>query len=167
VIELEPLRDERGWFARTYDERVFRERGIDPTVMQCNASVNPRPATLRGLHYQAPPHGETKLVRCVTGAIFDVAVDLRAESSTYCQWFGTELSEGNGRMLFIPDGLAHGFQTLREDSQVLYQMGHEYVPAAARGVRWNDPAFEIAWPDPVSGKRTISERDASYPDFKP
>jgi dTDP-4-dehydrorhamnose 3,5-epimerase len=166
LIELEPLGDERGWFARTFDAEQFAERGLDAAVAECNASFNARADTLRGMHFQAPPHGEPKLVRCVTGAIFDVAIDLRPRSATFCRWYGVELSEANGRMLFIPDGFAHGFQTIRPDSQVLYQMGHRYVPEAGRGVRWDDPAFAIAWPEPVTGRRTISERDASYPDFR-
>jgi dTDP-4-dehydrorhamnose 3,5-epimerase len=166
VIELDVVGDERGWFARTFDMQAFREHGLDPTVVQCNASFNAARDTLRGMHFQAPPHGETKLVRCVRGAIFDVAVDLRPTSATYCRWFGTELTEDNGRMLFIGDGMAHGFQTLRENCQVLYQMGHEYVPSAGCGVRWDDPAFAIEWPKP-SGQRVIAERDATYPDFQP
>jgi dTDP-4-dehydrorhamnose 3,5-epimerase len=167
LIELEPIADERGWFARTYDEQAFREHGLDPAVVQCNASFNVRRDTLRGLHYQADPHGEPKLVRCATGAIFDVAVDLRPQSPTYCGWYGTKLSAQNGRMLYVPAGFAHGFQSLRDGSQVLYQMGHEYVPGAARGVRWDDPAFGIDWPEPSSGERILSERDAAYPDFTP
>lgn len=167
VIELEALTDERGWFARTYDAQAFRDHGIDPRVVECNASFNARADTMRGLHYQAEPHGETKLVRCVSGAIFDVAVDLRPGSPTYCRWYATELSAANRRMLFVPVGLAHGFQTLLAVSEVLYQMGHAYVPQAARGVRWDDSAFGIRWPAPASGSRTMSDRDARYPDFEP
>jgi dTDP-4-dehydrorhamnose 3,5-epimerase len=167
IIEPEPIRDERGWFARTFDAQAFRERGMDAAVVQCNASFNARRDTLRGLHYQAAPHGEPKLVSCSAGAVFDVAVDLRPGSPTYCEWLGAELSPDDGRMLFIPEGVAHGFQTLRDDSLVIYQMGHEYVPDAARGVRWDDPAFAIDWPAPSSGARTIAERDATYPDYTP
>jgi dTDP-4-dehydrorhamnose 3,5-epimerase len=167
LVELELLGDERGWFARTFDAQEFAEHGLDASVVQCNASLNAQVDTLRGMHFQAPPHGESKLVRCVAGAIFDVAIDLRPGSQTFCQWYGVELSEANGRMLFIPSGFAHGYQTLRADTQLLYQMGHAYVPEAGRGVRWDDSAFAIAWPEPVSGERTISERDASYPDFEP
>jgi dTDP-4-dehydrorhamnose 3,5-epimerase len=167
VIELEALTDDRGWFARTYDAQAFRDHGIDTTVVECNASFNARADTVRGLHYQADPHGESKLVRCVSGAIFDVALDLRPESPTYCRWYGAELSAANGRMLFVPVGFAHGFQTLLAESEVLYQMGHPYVPDAARGVRWDDPAFGIDWPPPASGVRKMSERDATYPDFEP
>ena len=167
VIETEPAGDERGWFARTYDAELFRAHGLDPTVVQCNASYNARRDTLRGMHFQAAPHAETKLVRCATGAIFDVAVDLRPGSPTFCRWYGAQLSAANGRMLFIGEGFAHGFQTLEDGCQVVYQMGHEYVPDAGRGVRWDDPAFAIAWPEPVGGARIISERDAAYPDFRP
>jgi len=167
VVEPEPIRDNRGWFARTFDAQAFRERGMDPAVVQCNASFNARRDTLRGLHYQAAPHGEPKLVSCPSGAVFDVAVDLRPGSPTYCGWFAAELSPDDGRMLFIPEGVAHGFQTLRDDCLVTYQMGHQYVPESASGVRWDDPAFGIDWPQPVSGARTISERDATYPNFAP
>jgi dTDP-4-dehydrorhamnose 3,5-epimerase len=164
VIELDLLGDERGWFARTFDEQEFRSRGMDPSVVQCNASFNAERDTLRGMHYQAEPHGEPKLIRCVRGSIYDVAVDLRPQSPTLRSWHGVELSSDNHLALYIPAGLAHGFQTLEENCEVLYQMGASYVPEAARGVRWNDPAFAIAWPQP-RGERIIVERDASYPDF--
>jgi len=166
VIEPERLADERGWFARTFDVEEFRARGLDPTVAQCNASFNAKAGTLRGLHYQAEPHGESKLVRCTRGAIFDVAVDLRPDSATLCSWHGVELSAENARALYIPAGLAHGFQTLTHDSEVSYQMGHPYVPDAARGVRFDDPAFAIEWPT-LDGPLIVSERDASFPDFRP
>jgi dTDP-4-dehydrorhamnose 3,5-epimerase len=165
VIELDRLTDERGWFARTFDAADFEARGLNPAVVQCNASFNARSGTLRGMHYQTEPHGESKLVRCVRGAIFDVAVDLRADSPTRCGWHGVELSAENGRAFYVPAGLAHGFQTLTDECEVIYQMGHPYVPEAAQGVRWNDPAFAIEWP-PVRGERIISERDARYPDFR-
>jgi dTDP-4-dehydrorhamnose 3,5-epimerase len=167
VVELEPLRDERGWFARTFDAAVFAELGLDPAVVQCNTSFNERAGTLRGMHYQADPHGEPKLMRCTRGAIFDVLVDLRPDSPAYCRWFGIELRAGGTATLFAPAGLAHGFQTLEDGSEVHYQMGAPYVPGAARGVRWDDPAFGIKWPEPPSGGRVISERDAGYPDFAP
>ncbi|MGO9487899.1 MAG: dTDP-4-dehydrorhamnose 3,5-epimerase [Solirubrobacteraceae bacterium] len=164
VIEPERIEDDRGWFARTFDAEDFRARGLNPDAVQCNASFNPRRGTLRGMHHQADPHGESKLVRCVRGAIFDVAVDLRADSPTYLRWHGVELSARNGLSFYIPAGLAHGFQTLEDDSEVLYLMGNAYVPEAARGVRWDDPAFSIDWPEPPTGGRIISERDAGYPD---
>jgi dTDP-4-dehydrorhamnose 3,5-epimerase len=166
VIEPARLADERGWFARTFDVEEFRARGLDPTVAQCNASFNARAGTLRGMHYQAEPHSESKLVRCTRGAIFDVAVDLRPDSSTLCAWHGVELSAENGRALYIPADLAHGFQTLADQSEVSYQMGHRYVPDAVRGVRYDDPAFAIRWPA-HEGPLIISERDASFPDFSP
>lgn len=166
VVVPERIGDERGWFARTFDRDEFRARGMNPDVVQCNASYNSARDTLRGMHYQAEPHGESKLVRCARGAIFDVAVDLRRDSDTFCGWHGAELSAENGHALYIPAGLAHGFQTLTEDCEVLYQMGHRYVPDAARGVRFEDPAFAIRWPEP-HGERVVSERDASYPGFVP
>jgi dTDP-4-dehydrorhamnose 3,5-epimerase len=165
VIELDLLGDERGWFARTFDADEFSKRGLDPVVVQCNASFTAKRDTLRGMHYQVAPHGEPKLVRCVRGSIFDVAVDLRSDSPTYCQWHGVELSADNCRTFFIPPGMAHGFQTLSDDCEVLYQMGHRYVPEAARGVRWDDAAFGIEWPTAHRG-RIVSERDRSYPDFR-
>jgi dTDP-4-dehydrorhamnose 3,5-epimerase len=165
VIELEPIEDSRGWFARAFDAEEFAARGLEGAIAQCNASFNRRRDTLRGMHYQAEPHGESKLVRCVRGAVFDVAVDLRPGSPSYCRWHGVELSADGGSAFYIPKGMAHGFQTLTDDSEVLYQMGHRYVPEAARGVRFDDPAFGIEWPRPRRS-RTISERDASYPDFR-
>jgi dTDP-4-dehydrorhamnose 3,5-epimerase len=166
VLELEVMGDERGSFARTFDADEFRERGMDPSVVQCNTSFSARTGTLRGMHFQAEPHGEPKLVRCVRGAIFDVGIDLRPDSPGHCGWHGVELSAENGRMFFLPRGFAHGFQTLVDDCEVLYQMGERYVPDAGRGVRWDDPAFGIEWP-PAPGERVISERDRSYPDFRP
>jgi dTDP-4-dehydrorhamnose 3,5-epimerase len=166
VIELERIEDERGWFARSFDPDEFQAHGLDPAIAQCNVSFNLSAGTLRGLHYQAEPHGESKLVRCVRGAIFDVAVDLRADSPTYRRWHAVELSSENRLAYYIPVGLAHGFQTLTDDCEVLYQMGHRYVPQAARGVRFDDPAFAITWPQPP-GPRIVSEKDRSYPDFGP
>jgi len=163
LIEPDRLQDERGHFARTYDCDEFATRGLDPAVAQCNTSFNARAGTLRGMHYQSDPHGKPKLVRCTRGAIFDVAVDLRPGSPTHTAWFGAELSAENGCALYLPAGLAHGFQTLRDESEVLYMMGHAYVPEAASGVRWNDEAFAIAWPD--AGERIISSRDQDYPDY--
>jgi dTDP-4-dehydrorhamnose 3,5-epimerase len=163
VVTLDRLSDERGWFARTFDAQEFEARDMDATVVQCNTSFNAERGTLRGMHYQADPYGESKLVRCVSGAIFDVVIDLRADSPMYRRWHGVELSEENARSLFIPAGLAHGFQTLLDQSEVVYQMGGAYVPESARGVRWDDPAFSIEWPEVE--KRIISEKDRGYPDF--
>jgi dTDP-4-dehydrorhamnose 3,5-epimerase len=165
VIEPEWHEDERGCFARTYCAREFSERGLDPTIAQCSTSFNVHAGTVRGMHYQADPHAETKLVRCTRGAIHDVALDLRSSSPSYLRWHAVVLSEDNGLGLFVPAGCAHGFQTLRDRSEVLYQISVPYEPAAARGVRWDDEAFGIAWPEPPAGGRAISARDASYPDF--
>jgi dTDP-4-dehydrorhamnose 3,5-epimerase len=167
VVELEPLRDERGWFARTFDAAVFTEMGLNPAVVQCNTSFNELAGTLRGMHYQAEPHGEPKLVRCTRGAVFDVLVDLRPESPAFRRWFGLELRAGGTASLFAPRGVAHGFQTLEDVSEVHYQMGAPYVPGAARGVRWDDPAFGIEWPEPPPAGRVMSNRDAGYADFTP
>jgi len=167
LIEPEPIADERGLFARTFCAEEFARRGLDARVSQCNTSANRRAGTLRGMHYQAAPHGEAKLVRCTRGAIFDVAVDLRPSSSTYLRWAGAELTADNRQAFFIPAGCAHGFQTLADDSEVLYQMSTPFVPGAGRGVRWNDPAFGITWPEPPPLGRTISERDRVYPDLTP
>jgi dTDP-4-dehydrorhamnose 3,5-epimerase len=164
VLEPEPTEDERGWFARTFDAEAFRERGLSAEVVQCNASFNRLAGTLRGLHYQAEPYGEPKLVRCARGAIFDVAVDLRRDSPAFRRWHAVELSERNGLAFYIPPGFAHGFQTLSDESEVLYQMGAPYMAEAARGVRWDDPAFAIEWPQPA-GERIIGDRDRGYADF--
>ncbi|HEY1539267.1 MAG TPA: dTDP-4-dehydrorhamnose 3,5-epimerase [Solirubrobacteraceae bacterium] len=164
VVELDLLGDERGWFARTYDEALFAEHGLEPVGVQCNSSFNAARDTLRGLHFQAAPHGEAKLVRCVRGAIWDVGVDLRPSSETYLAWHGVALTADNRRAYYLAPGFAHGFQTLTEDCEVQYLMGHVYVPESARGVRWDDPAFAIDWPAP-EGERIMSERDASYADY--
>jgi dTDP-4-dehydrorhamnose 3,5-epimerase len=157
VVEQERLRDERGWFARTFDVAELFE------VVQMSASFNARAGTLRGLHLQAEPHGECKLVRCTRGAIFDVAVDLRPGSRTRLRWFGIQLSADAGSALLIPAGFAHGFQTLVDETEVLYAMDAPYVADAARGVRWDDPAFAIEWPDPPASGRVLSERDRTWP----
>jgi dTDP-4-dehydrorhamnose 3,5-epimerase len=167
VIDLDRRVDERGWFARTFDADEFARRGLESLVAQCNASFNAAPGTLRGMHFQRAPFEEPKLVRCTRGAVYDVLVDLRPTSETFCGWFGAELSETNGRMLYVPGGLAHGFQTLAGDSEVAYQMGERYSPDHADGVRWDDPAFGIEWPEPPASGRIMSERDAAWPDFAP
>jgi dTDP-4-dehydrorhamnose 3,5-epimerase len=161
VIEAERLGDERGFFARTWDADEFTERGLNARLVQCSISYNRVHGTLRGLHFQAAPYEEAKLVRCTSGAVFDVAVDLRPDSPTYGDWFGIELSAENRRALYVPEGCAHGFLTLDDDCEVHYQISQHYVPAAARGARWNDPAFGIRWPGEVI---VINERDRSYPD---
>jgi len=167
VVEPERLEDERGFFARTFSAREFAARGLDDRVEQCSTSFNAKAGTLRGLHYQAAPHGEAKLVRCTRGAIYDVCLDLRPGSASYLRWTGMELSADDGRALFVPEGCAHGFQTLVDASEVHYQISTPYVPDAARGVRWNDPAFGIEWPPAPPAGRTIAKRDAEYPDFAP
>jgi dTDP-4-dehydrorhamnose 3,5-epimerase len=167
LVEPERIEDERGFFARSFSSDEFAARGLDTRVEQCSTSFNARRGTLRGLHYQTAPHGEAKLVRCTRGAIYDVAVDLRPDSPSYLRWVGSELSADNGHALFIPEGCAHGFQTLVDDSEVLYQISTPYVAEAARGVRWDDPAFDIEWPPPPPGGRTMAPRDAGYQDFRP
>jgi dTDP-4-dehydrorhamnose 3,5-epimerase len=165
VLDLERRADERGWFARTFAVEELAAHGLETRVVHMNASFNDRAGTLRGMHYQAPPHAECKIVRCTRGAAFDVIVDLRPRSATYRQWFGVELTADSGRALYVPEGFAHGFQTLADGTELLYLMSHHYVPEAARGVRWDDPAFGIDWPDAEA--RVMSERDAGYPDFAP
>lgn len=162
VIELEKLADERGFFARSWSAEEFARHGLGSDLVECNISSNKHAGTLRGMHYQAAPHGQTKLVRCTMGAIYDVVIDLRSSSPTFKQWVGVELSASNHLMLFIPKDFAHGFQTLEDNSEVFYQMSYPYVQESGRGVRWNDPAFGIEWPLPV---KVINARDNSYKDL--
>jgi dTDP-4-dehydrorhamnose 3,5-epimerase len=164
LIEPEPIADERGFFARTWCREEFADHGLNPELAQANISFNHRKGTLRGLHYQEPPHAEAKLVRSVRGAIWDLALDLRSDSPSYLAWFGAELSDANRAMLYVPEGCAHGFLTLTDDAEVAYQMSAPYAPQAARGVRFDDPAFGISWPGEVV---VINERDRTYPDFAP
>ena len=161
LIELDKIEDERGYFARTWCRREFREQGLDEDLVQCSTSFNAVRGTLRGLHYQIAPHAETKLVRCTRGAIYDVIVDLRPASATFLRWFGVELTAENARMLHIPKGFAHGFQTLEANAEIFYQMSEYYEPAAARGIRWNDPLLGVRWPLEVT---VISEKDRGYAD---
>ena len=161
LIEPEPITDERGFFARIWCRDEFAAHGLNPTLAQANVSFNHRKGTLRGMHYQAAPHQEAKLVRCTRGAIWDVVLDLRPDSSTYRAWTGAELSDANRAMLYVPEGCAHGFLTLTDAAEVAYQMSVPYAPEAARGVRYDDPAFGIEWPGEVV---VINQRDASYPD---
>lgn len=162
LIELEKRHDERGFFARTFCRDALKQSGIDMDVAQCNISSNRRRGTLRGMHFQAPPRAEQKLVRCIRGAVHDVIVDLRPESATYRHWFATELTAEQHNMLFVPRGFAHGFQTLADDTELFYLMGENYSPAHARGFRYDDPAIGISWPLPVS---CLSERDGEYAAF--
>jgi len=162
LIELERRTDRRGFFARTFCQKEFEAYGLNTQVVQCNVSFNRRKGTLRGMHYQAAPFAEAKLVRCTSGSIHDVIIDLRPASPTFKQYFAVELSAENRRMLYIPEAFAHGFQTLQDDTEVFYQMAQPYSAEHARGVRWNDPAFGIEWPE---GERIIIDRDQNYPDF--
>lgn len=162
IIEPEKLSDERGFFARSFCSKEFEGHGLNPRLVQCNISFNAQKGTLRGMHYQETPCAEAKLVRCTKGAIYDVIVDIRPHSSTFKRHFGARLDEFNRTMLFVPEGFAHGFITLEDNSEIFYQMSEFYSPPHAAGFRWNDPSFGIAWPlEPV----VISERDNSYPDF--
>jgi len=163
VVDLEQRADERGFFARTWSADELRTQGLDGELSQISISFNTRRHTLRGMHFQRAPHDEAKLVRCTMGRIFDVAVDLRAESPTFRRWTGVELSAANRRSLFIPKGCAHGFLTLDDDAEVLYLISTPHVPDAADGVRWDDPAFGITWP---ATPAVISDRDATYADFR-
>ena len=162
TVEPEPVRDERGLFARTYDMREFAEHGLEFHVAQASVSFNARRGTLRGMHLQTPPHGEAKLIRCVAGSVHDVVVDLRAGSPTQLQWLEVELSVKRRNALYLPPGLAHGFLTLVDECELDYLISKPYEPVASVGVRWDDPAFRISWPDPV---QVISDRDRTYPDY--
>lgn len=163
VIEMQMFRDDRGFFSYSFDRAKFQQQGITGDIVQSNLSFNLKKGTLRGMHFQIEPRAQPKLVRCTSGAVYDVIVDLRVASSTFCQWFGIELSAENRRSLYIPAGFAHGFQTLSDNSELLYDMFEWYAPETARGVRFNDPAFGIQWPLDVS---VISERDATYADLQ-
>lgn len=163
VIEPEKFADERGFFARSWCEKEFREQGLNANLVQCNISFNNKRGTIRGMHLQIPPFAEAKLVRCTQGAIYDVIVDLRPDSATYQKWIGVELTAENRRALYVPEGFAHGFQTLADNTEVFYQMSEFYAPECARGFRWNDPTFKINWPEPVS---VISLKDREYEDYK-
>lgn len=164
IVEPESIIDDRGFFARSWCQREFKAHGLNPNLVQCNISFNQRRGTLRGMHFQIAPHEEAKIVRCTAGAMYDVIVDLRVDSLSYKQWLAVELTAHNHRMLYIPEGFAHGFVTLADNTEVFYQMSEFYHPESARGVRWNDPAFAIDWPN-LTGL-IISEKDQSYPDFE-
>jgi dTDP-4-dehydrorhamnose 3,5-epimerase len=163
TVDLDLKQDARGFFARLWCPREMSEAGLSPKLAQCSLSYNTLRGTLRGMHYQAAPYQEAKLVRCIRGALWDVALDLRPGSPTFRMWTGVELSRENRRALYIPEGCAHGFVTLEPDTEILYQISEFYDADAARGVRWNDPAFGIDWPEPV---RVIAPRDRDYPDFQ-
>lgn len=162
IIEPERLEDERGFFARTWCQESFEAHKCNPKLVQCNISFSRAKGTLRGMHYQTFPYQEAKLVRCTMGCIYDVIIDLRPESETFKQSLAVDLTAGNRTMLYIPEGVAHGFLTMAENTEVFYQMSEFYNPNYARGVRWNDPAFGVEWPLDV---QVISDRDQNYPDF--
>jgi dTDP-4-dehydrorhamnose 3,5-epimerase len=164
ILELDRRNDDRGYFARTWCQREFEQLGLNSSLVQCSVSYSRRRQTLRGMHWQASPHGEVKIVRCTRGAIWDVIIDLRPESPTYMSHLGVELTADSERALYIPEGMAHGFVTLADATEVFYQMSEFHEPASARGVRWNDPAFDIGWPvsTPI-----LHPRDAQYPDYVP
>ena len=164
LIEPDLISDERGFFARTYCRNEFADKGLNPNLVQCNISYNKVRGTLRGMHYQKAPYAEAKLVRCTQGGIYDVIIDLRSDSKTFTQWFGVELTAENRKALYVPEGFAHGFITLKDDTEVLYQMSEFFHAECAAGARWNDPVFSIQWPVEV---KVISERDQNYQDFKP
>ncbi len=164
VIELEKRADTRGFFARGWCQKEFEDHGLVAQVVQANISYNRKKGTLRGMHYQVAPVEETKLVRCVRGGIYDVIIDLRPESPTYKQWIGVALTAENYKMLYVPENFAHGLQTLEDDTEVIYQVSQFYTPGAERGMRWNDPAFRIEWPQDIE---VISDKDADWPDYMP
>jgi dTDP-4-dehydrorhamnose 3,5-epimerase len=164
VIGPEPASDERGFFARTWCQNEFADKGLNPNLVQCNISYNKARGTLRGMHYQKAPHAEAKLIRCAQGAVYDVIIDLRSDSNTFTQWFGVELTAENRKALYVPEGFAHGFISLKDDTEVLYQMSEFFHAESTNGLRWDDPVFAIQWPIDV---KVISERDQNYQDFKP
>ncbi|MCG7853997.1 MAG: dTDP-4-dehydrorhamnose 3,5-epimerase [Methanosarcinaceae archaeon] len=163
VIELEKIEDNRGFFARAWCKREFEAHGLNSRLVQCNLSFNRYRGTIRGMHYQETPYQEAKLVRCTSGAVFDVIIDLRRESPTYLEWIGVELTAENRKMLYVPENFAHGYQTLEENTEVFYQVSQFYSPESERGVRWDDPAIGIEWR--VSDNLMISEKDKSRPDY--
>lgn len=159
IIEIEKHEDERGFFARTWDKRIFAEHNLNENLVQCSISFNKKKGTLRGMHYQESPYEETKLVRCIKGKIFDVIIDLRKSSTTFMKWIGVELSDKNYKMLYIPEGFAHGFQTLEDNTEVLYQISQYYMPEYLRGIRWDNKEVNITWPLKPT---VISKKDNSY-----
>jgi dTDP-4-dehydrorhamnose 3,5-epimerase len=162
VVGLKKIEDNRGFFARAWCQKEFADAGLNPNLVQINLAVSQKAGTLRGMHFQEAPHAEAKLIRCTRGRIFDVMIDLRPESPTHRKWFGLELSAENHRMLYVPEGFAHGYLTLTDDAEMLYQTSHVFASTSARGVRYDDPAFAIAWPLPVS---VISDADRNWPDY--
>lgn len=160
LIDIEPHEDARGFFARVWCRKEFEQQGLATDLAQCSVAYNRRKGTLRGMHYQQAPHTEIKLVRCTRGAVYDVIIDLRAESETCRQWLGVELTESNHRTLYVPEGFAHGYITLKDDTELFYQMSEFYVPGAGAGVRWNDPVFGIEWPE--VGDIMVADKDQTW-----
>lgn len=165
IIEMELIRDSRGFFARAWCQKEFEEHGLKPYIAQANITLSREKGTLRGMHCQAAPYQEVKVVRCIKGAVFDVIIDLRPDSPTYREWFGIELTESNCKMLYVPEDFAHGYQTLEQNTEVFYQVSQCYFPESERGMRWNDPQFGIRWP--LTENLVISEKDKKWPDFLP
>ena len=165
VIDIEPREDERGFFARAWCANEFAEHGLSTELVQCNLSYNHRRGTVRGMHFQLAPHAEVKLVRCTRGSIYDVIVDLRPDSPSYTRWIGVELTAENRRMIYVPKGFAHGYQTLEDGTETFYQVSSFYAPGAEGGLRWDDPAIGIEWPH--ADERVVSEKDSSWPAFRP
>jgi dTDP-4-dehydrorhamnose 3,5-epimerase len=162
IIELQKIEDARGFFARGWCQNEFEAHDLVPRVVQANVSHNKKRGTLRGMHYQVAPYAETKLVRCTRGALYDVIIDLRPDSETYKQWIGVELTADNYKMLYVPEGFAHGFITLEDDTDAFYQVSQFYTPGAERGARYNDPTFHIEWPTEI---QVISDKDKNWPDY--
>jgi len=163
IIQPERISDTRGYFARAWCSKEFETHGLNTSPVQSNISFNIKEGTVRGMHFQISPYAETKLVRCTRGAIWDVIIDIRPDSTTYTQWIGVELTMDNHTMLYVPEGFAHGYQTLTDNSEVFYQVSQFHAPEFERGIRWDDPSFDIKWP--LSGERIISEKDRKWPDF--
>ncbi|MCL5038061.1 MAG: dTDP-4-dehydrorhamnose 3,5-epimerase [Chloroflexi bacterium] len=163
IVEPEPIGDERGFLARSFCREEFIKHGLNPEVAQCNTSYSKKKGTLRGMHYQAAPHEEAKLVRCIKGSVYDVIIDLRSGSPAYCKWTAVTLAADNFRMLYVPEGFAHGFKTLEDDTVLFYLMSDFYHPESSRGIRWDDPAFNIEWPE--TGSLIVSDKDKSFPEF--
>lgn len=163
IVEMEMVEDDRGFFARAWDEEIFKQQNLNAKIVQCNVSFNKKKGTLRGLHYQDSPHEEAKLVRCIRGKAYEILLDLRPKSKTYKQWQPVELNHDNYKMLYVPEGFALGFQTLEDNTELFYQMSEKYVPECSRGIRYDDPSFKITWPLKV---QVISKRDLSFEPFK-
>lgn len=159
IVDMQPNNDHRGFFARSYCEREFKEHGIDPRIVQANVSYNHKKGTMRGMHYSAPPVRESKFIRCTKGAVYDVIIDCRKDSPTHLQWIGVELTEDNHRALYVPPVFGHGFVTLRDDTEVTYLVGDFYQPGSERGLRYDDPVLKIEWPTKIE---VISEKDKSW-----